>query len=291
MGAESDDPRRNAVCRRVDTEGHRPAPEQHAGLAAQSTARIKAIKAEVGPLAKSLRTHGAKNMTAGTVLPFVVASVSSAQKTALEKNSAVQAVFPDEVIPAPTAGIPSEPQVFAPLIPSSSPTPTEGPGICGTATNPESDPEALSAINAPGATALGIDGAGVSTAYIAGDIDATIADFQRNSKYASAGSPTGSPVVTKVNFDGDPAGTPAGEVAGESFLDASSIAAQGNTVYDLSKFVNAAHPLPPDATSRSPARRRARASRGSTCSRTPISRPRRTSSRRSTTRSRTASRC
>ena len=30
----------------------------------------------------------------------------------------------------------------------------------------------------------------------------------------------------------------------EAFLDASSIAAQGNTVYDLSQFVNAAHPLP-----------------------------------------------
>ena len=49
--------------------------------------------------------------------------------------------------------------------------------------------------------------------------------------------------MTEVNFTGDPAGTPSGDNAGEAFLDASSIAAQGNTVYDLS-FVSSAHPLP-----------------------------------------------
>ena len=41
------------------------------------------------------------------------------------------------------------------------------------------------------------------------------------------------------------------------FLDASSIAAQGNQAYDLSKFVNPAHPLPAGATSRSSVPRRA----------------------------------
>ncbi|HKD93735.1 MAG TPA: hypothetical protein VKB43_03400 [Gaiellaceae bacterium] len=53
------------------------------------------------------------------------------------------------------------------------------PSICGTAANPESDPEALGVINAPAAFASGITGAGVSTAYLAGPIDPTINDFQR----------------------------------------------------------------------------------------------------------------
>ncbi|HKD93277.1 MAG TPA: hypothetical protein VKB43_01040, partial [Gaiellaceae bacterium] len=215
--------------------------DKPAGLAARSTARSKLVKAEVAPLAQTLRSHGATHVAAGRAFPFVVASVSSAQEAALRQNPAVKAVLPDAVIPAPTAGISQAQQLLAPNLSSSS-APVGG-SICGTAASPEQDPEALSAINAPAAWALGADGAGVSTAYIAGDIDPAIADFQRNSAYASSDSLTGSPVVTDVHFDGDPAGTPGGEVAGESFLDASSIAAQGNSTYDLNAFVNAAHPL------------------------------------------------
>ena len=218
--------------------------DKPAGLAARSKARSELVKAEVAPLAQKLRLHGATHVASGRAFPFVVASVSSGQEAALKHNAAVKAVFPDAVIPAPTAGLPGQ-QLFAPTVPS---TPTSssatGGSICGTATAPENDPEALSAINAQGALALGVDGAGVSTAYIAGDIDPAIADFQRNAAYASSGSPTGSPVVTEVNFNGDPAGTPGGEVAGESFLDASSIAAQGNSTYDLNHYVNPVHPLP-----------------------------------------------
>ena len=47
--------------------------------------------------------------------------------------------------------------------------------------------------------------------------------------------------MTEANFSGDTLSAPFDL---EAFLDASSIAAQGNTVYDLSQFVNAAHPLP-----------------------------------------------
>jgi len=215
---------------------------KQAGLGARSTARSTSVKAEVGPLARTLRSHGATHVTSGHAFPFVVASVSSAQKTALERNSAVKAVFPDSVIPAPTAQLSDDPQLVLPSIPTtSSPTPTAGPSICGTATSPEQDPEALSVINADGATALGVDGAGVSTAYIADSVDTTIPDFKRNAKYASAGSPTGSPVVTQVNFAGDTLTPPFGV---ESFIDSGSIAAQGNKVWDLSNFVSTAHPLP-----------------------------------------------
>ena len=125
--------------------------DKPAGLAARSTARSKLVKTEVRPLAKTLRLHGAQHVASGHAVPFVVASVSSAQEAALKQNSAVKAVLPDSVIPAPTPEIPSDSQLFSPLIPSSSsPTPTAGPGICPTnPANPERDPEALSVINAP----------------------------------------------------------------------------------------------------------------------------------------------
>jgi hypothetical protein len=209
--------------------------------------RAAKLRAEVRPLAQTLRSHGAKNVASGTAVPYVVASVSSAQEAALKHSSNVKAVFPDSVIPMPTSPVQSQglQQLLSPLTSASPNTnPADPSTICGTAASPEQDPQAISDINAPAAWALGATGAGVSTAYIAGDIDSTVADFQRNSAYASSGSPTASPVVTKVNFDGDTSTTPAGEVAGESFLDASSIAAQGNTTYDLNDYVNAANPLP-----------------------------------------------
>ncbi|HUD68736.1 MAG TPA: S8 family serine peptidase [Acidimicrobiales bacterium] len=117
------------------------------------------------------------------------------------------------------------------------------PGVCGTAAHPQLDPEALSNINAEAAIHSGADGAGVSVAFIADGLDTTVPDFQRNAAFASAGNPAGHPVITSYqDFSGD--GTAAATPGGEAFLDASSIAAQGNSVYDLSGFVNAAHPLP-----------------------------------------------
>ena len=83
----------------------------------------------------------------------------------------VRAVFPDAVIPAPQPDVPSDSQLFSLFHPThshSSPTPTEGGNICGTASSPEQDPEALSVINADGAAALGIDGTGITVGYIAG---------------------------------------------------------------------------------------------------------------------------
>ena len=218
--------------------------DKAAGLGARSAARSRLIKSQVGPLAQTLRSHGATRVASGHAVPFLVASVSSAQRAALEQNSSVRAVFPDAVIPAPQPDVPSDSQLFSLFHPThshSSPTPTEGGNICGTASSPEQDPEALSVINADGAAALGIDGAGITVGYIAGSIDTSIPDFQRNAKYASAGSPAGSPVVSEVNFAGEDLNAPFDL---EAFLDASSIASQGNETFDLSQFVNTSHPLP-----------------------------------------------
>ena len=162
--------------------------DRPAGLPARSSARARVVRDEVRPLAEALRSQGAKHLTAGKTLPFVLASVSSAQKAALEANPDVRAVLPDAVIRLPSAPIPAE--AVAPLSAGKS---TAASGPCGTASSPEADPEALGVINAPEAMKLGFNGAGVSVAYIAGPIDTTIPDFKRNARYASASSPAARP--------------------------------------------------------------------------------------------------
>ena len=82
-------------------------------------------------------------------------------------------------------------------------------------------------------------GKGVKVAFLADGLDPNLAGFIR---------PDGSTVfIDYQDFSGDPAGTPTG--GGEAFGDASSIAAQdmpnGKPMFfDISQFVNAAHPLP-----------------------------------------------
>jgi hypothetical protein len=114
---------------------------------------------------------------------------------------------------------------------------------CGTKTHPQINPEALANINdVPGST-LGFIGRGVKVAFLADGIAVGSQDLRRNPTYASTGSPAGSRVIARyVDFSGD--GTTAPTFGGEAFLDASSIAAQGNGVYDLSRFVDPSHPLP-----------------------------------------------
>src|SRR6202030_2689094 len=84
-----------------------------------------------------------------------------------------------------------------------------------------------------------VTGKGVKVAFLADGLDPTIAGFIHTD---------GSPVfIDYQDFTGDPAGTPT--AGGEAFGDASSIAAQDTPnnkplIFDISKFVNAAHPLP-----------------------------------------------
>ncbi len=170
--------------------------DKPAGLGARSTTRSRIVKAEVGPLARTLRSHGATHVTSGTKLPFVVASVSSAQEQALKQNAAVKAVFPDAVIPRrrPRRSLRAAPATLRRTVhahhqlarrrhrPAGSARPTPA--------QPENDPEALSVINAGGATALGIDGAGVTVGYIAGSIDTTDRRFPAELAARLVGSPT-----------------------------------------------------------------------------------------------------
>src|SRR5690349_19669060 len=81
-------------------------------------------------------------------------------------------------------------------------------------------------------------GRGVKVAFFADGLDINNFDFIR---------PDGLHVfIDYRDFTAEGPNAPSG--AAEAFGDASSIAAQGRQVYDLSNFVNPAHPLPPGCT-------------------------------------------
>jgi hypothetical protein len=193
------------------------------------------------PVVSELSAAGAHVVATTTVLDTVIAKMTPAQAKALRSQPSVARVIPSTSIPL--AAVPATRD----SIPTRATTPhrtTQAPGPCGTAAKPEQDPEALGNINYAGAAALKIDGAGVNVGIMAGGIDPANVDMKRNAAYASAGSPAGSHVITKnVDFGGDGVGRPSGDAASEAWGDASSIAAQGNAVYDLSKFVSPSHPI------------------------------------------------
>ena len=180
--------------------------------------------------------------TFGTINAFA-ATVSAAEAAQLATHPLVQSVVPDKLIymhPRTTAG--------GNLSPAASAAPaTSDNGLCGTlepealqltqtAFQNSSVPQAQSVLDGNG---LPVTGTGVKVAFLADGIDPNIPGFIRAD---------GSKVfVDYQDFSGDPQGTPTD--GGEAFGDASSIAAQdvsnGKSIsFDISAYVNPAHPLP-----------------------------------------------
>lgn len=195
------------------------------------------------PIVAGLKSAGAQVLATTSVLDAVIADVTPAQAQVLAANPSVAGVFPDSSIPAPTpaGGFTSAAAGGA----SSRATSTANGKItipCGTAANPELDPEALANINYPGAARLGIDGKGVTVAFLAGSIDTTNADFQRNAAFGPAGTPV---ITSQQDFTGDGTNAVGGDASVEAFGDASSIAAQGNLVFNLKNFDNPAYTILP----------------------------------------------
>ena len=105
--------------------------------------------------------------------------------------------------------------------------------ICGTRADPELDPEALGDIHANQARAMGLDGAGVTVAVLADGLNPASAEFVRNPAFGAAGARV---ITAYQDYSGD--GTAAKTDGAEAFGDASSIAAQGNKVYNIAQYVN-----------------------------------------------------
>lgn len=187
------------------------------------------------PVLDQLKNAGAKVISTTTLVDTITARVTPAEAQALAAFPGVSQVIPDSVVHVPVS----------PSVVGEAHAPNPGGGLgnylhglspqeCGTQSHPALEPEALQAINASQLSSPGANGSGVTVAYLADGVDPANADFQRNAAYGSAGSP----VVTQYDFSGD--GTNAPTTGGEAFGDASSIAAQGNTAYNLAQFVNPA---------------------------------------------------
>jgi len=202
--------------------------------------RYAAARAAQAPVRDQLQREGARNIRSLTAVDAIVADVSSVSARSIANNPNVRRVIPDSVIHGP-ARRPAE--ATGKGAAGANAAPNAAPSLCGTAVSPELDPEALQAIHATPAELGSNDGHGVTVAYLADGVDPTNVDFQRNPAFASSGSPAGSPVLVQKDFSGD--GTDAATPGGEAFLDAGSIASQGNHVYDLSDYVAPQNPLPP----------------------------------------------
>jgi hypothetical protein len=228
--------------------------DQHDDLpAAVSTiaARVKATDADQAPLVALAENNGGTAIRQLHVANEFAVTISQAGAAALAAQPSVASVVPDEEIADPAAqqaastdsssGTSSAPKAFALKSPPTSST------TCPTdPAKPLLEPEALQLTHdafanpaTPSAQKIAT-GKGVTVAFLADGLDIDNPDFLRAD---------GSHVFTDYrDFSGE--GPHAPTPGGEAFGDASSIAAQGRQVYDLSTFVNPAHPLPPGCTIR-----------------------------------------
>lgn len=214
-------------------------------LRGSSTGSIHAREATAArsqaPIVSELRTAGAQIVATTSVLNTVIAKMTAAQAKTLAFNPAVAHVYPSITIPAPKLQVSGSAAASGGRGTVAGPVNPKAPILCGSAKSPMIAPEALGNMNVGPAAALGINGSGVTVAFLAGSVDPNNPDFLRNKAF---GGTPGKSIVTQVDFTGDGTAVPGGDASVEGFGDGSSIAAQANNVYDLSKFVNPAHPLP-----------------------------------------------
>lgn len=212
----------------------RPAPRG----AAEGRARVAqdAVAALVGDLGRGV-------LARTSVPDTLTVALTAAQAREVRADPLVTAVLPDAVIPGPSspgagalaAAVPAASRARGAHVKVAAP--------CGTPAHPELDPEGLANVNALGRGTDGFDGRGVTVAFLADGLQANDPDLLRSAAYASAQSPAGTRVITTyADFSGD--GVDAPTDGAEAFGDAASIAAQGRVVYDLSRYVSRAHPLP-----------------------------------------------
>jgi hypothetical protein len=189
------------------------------------SARKGAIQNAQAPVVSQLAASGARNVHSYTVLNAISATVSRSEISQLKSDPAVSKVVPDQIIhlaPAQPAGSSTAGTAVSPL-----------PGACAPPGKVQLNPQALETIHADSqnplertARSLGVTGKGVTVAFIADGLDTNNADFIRAD---------GSHVfVDYKDFSGE--GTSVATGGGEAFLDASSIAAQGRHVYDVSHY-------------------------------------------------------
>ncbi len=212
--------------------------DQNRSLAPRSDERASAVKVEQAPIVRSLRASGATRVTSLSVMNALIARVSASEARTLAKDPAVAQVVADDVLPGPPLSSRPVAGALGAKVIQDPTSKISNAATCGTAKNPQLNPEALTNINATPAQLGSDDGAGVTVAILADGVDTADPDFQRNAAYGTPGQA----VVKEFDFSSD--GTSAPTQGAEAFGDASSIVAQGDAVYDLSQYVSPTHPLP-----------------------------------------------
>src|SRR5439155_4826897 len=223
---------------------------QHMALTGRSAEaqRAHAFAADRAPIVAQLRQLHASRVVAYRTLNAVATTVSAADAATLRTDPAVLAVDPDAVVKGPSSN--------ADLLPGATRGPASSAGtagsstaavgrsaVCGTASAPLLEPQALRLINADKRTnadssirsgpksahSLGYTGAGVKIAVFPDGMDPNLPDFQRNGHSA---------VADYRDFTGE--GTAAQTGGGEAFGDVGSLVSQGRTTYNLDQEINPA---------------------------------------------------
>ena len=203
-------------------------------------ARKSLAKASQNDVLDSLAGPDAKDVTHLTVGNAFVATVTTDQAAALAADPSVASVVKDSSIAV------SPPTSSQPATGGSAPAPSSGPNvydndptkICPTdPAKPLLEPEALQSIRArpptvPERAAVGT-GSGVKVAFIADSIDSTTPTSSGPTASTSSSTTRTSPARAERTVRW-----------GRGIRRRLAIAAQGTVTYDLSQFVNQAHPLP-----------------------------------------------
>jgi hypothetical protein len=205
---------------------------------ATARARIQAANAAQAGVLAELREAHATHVHSFHIINAISATISPAEAARLRHNSAVIAVVPDAVRHFASLG--SGPGPAIPAIPAMVRHHRRAARSMNQQTCPANpsqplvEPEAREVMNVNAANQL-VDGEGIKVGIIADGIDPNLPDLIR---------PGGGHVLFDYqDFSGFGRGAPTD--GREAFLDAGAIASQGNQTYDLSGFVNPAHPLPP----------------------------------------------
>jgi hypothetical protein len=192
-----------------------------------------ALAAQAGVRAELTRLH-ARNVHSFSIINAISATISAAEVKHLQVNPQVQAVVPDAFRHFSPLGSGPGPALPAMAGVTSHAASTGEQDICPTdPAQPLIEPEAREVMNVAAAQQITV-GSGVKVGIVADGIDPNNPDLIRaNGQHV---------IFDYQDFSGF--GTNAPTDGREAFLDAGTIASQGNETYDLSGFVNPAHPLP-----------------------------------------------
>ncbi len=203
---------------------------------ATASLRIQAANAaQAGVLTELKRVH-ATHVHSFQIINAIAATISTAEVSRLRANPLVRAVVPDALRHFASLG-----SGAGPIFPAAVRRGHHGlragatQQICpSNPAQPLIEPEARQVMNVDAANQI-VNGAGIKVGIIADGIDPNNADLIRaNGQHV---------IFDYEDFSGFGVGAPTD--GREAFLDAGTIASQGNQTYDLSNFVNPAHPLPP----------------------------------------------